>query len=276
MELIKKNSYNFLVVFLICLSLQLTSLSYRYSSIPKYGWQIVSFFISPFQKLFHESVVTTDYLWSRYIWLQGVSDRARLLEIENQELKSEKAKLIEFQYENQRLGNILNYKSNFQLKGIVSNVIGRDPSNWSMTVSIDKGLDDGIIIGAPVIDGHGLVGRISAVSNNHSVVLLLTDPLSSVGAMTQDSRITGIVEGSFSSNQLRLSYVENSFTNDIKIGESVITSGLDGIFPKGITIGTISEVKNSGVGLFQEINLTTTVEFRKLETVMILQTNVKQ
>lgn len=270
MELLKRNSQNFLVIFLLAVSLQLSSLSYRFPALPKAGWNMVSFFVSPVQKLFHESLETSKFIWSKYLWLQGISERARLLELEVQDLKSERAKLLEYHHENNRLANLLAFKSEAQQQGIVANVIGRDPSNWSMTVTIDKGIDDGISEGCPVVDGNGLVGRISNAAGGHSTVLLLIDPSSSVGALSQDSRISGMIEGTFSSDSMKLNFVENSPLSEIIIGDRIITSGLDSVFPKGIYIGEVREVKNSTNSLFQDILVRSSVNFRKLETVMVL------
>lgn len=270
MDLLKRNSNTLLVVFLFGLSLQLSSVSIKYPSFPKYGWKLVSFITSPVQELIHESIETTTFVWNKYIWLQSLYEKNQFLELENQELKYEKNKLLELKFENQRLSSLLQYKENTTNKQIVANVIGRDPSNWSMTIKIDKGLNNGILIGNPVINGDGLVGRVSHLDDTHSVVLLLTDPSSSIGALSQNTRTNGIVEGTFSSEFLRLNFVENSLSSQVELGERVVTSGLDGVFPKGILVGYIKDIKEDTGGLFKNIEVTPAINFRKIETVMIL------
>jgi rod shape-determining protein MreC len=270
MDLLKRNSYHLMIVLFLGISIQATSYSSSHPEFASAGWKCISFIASPVQKLFHESFETTKFVWSRYIWLTGLSEKSKLLELEIQNLKSERNKLLEFQSENQRLSGLLAYKATADFNGIISNVIGRDPSNWSMTITLDKGYNDGIEQGNPVIASAGLVGRVSAVGANYSTVLLLSDPSSSVGAVTQESRINGIIEGTFSNELLRLSFIEHQHAAKLKIGDRIVTSGMDSIFPKGIFIGHINEIKGYSGGLFQEITVKASVDLRRLETVMIL------
>lgn len=270
MDLLKRNSHTLVVLFLLGVSLQLSSASIKYPELPRYGWKVISMIVSPIEEIIHESFETTSFIWNRYVWLQGVSEKMRLLELEMQELKAERTKLLEHKYENERLGTLLAYDRDTYPVQVVANVIGRDPSNWSMAIKINKGSDDRVSIDDAVVNGDGLVGKISSVSSSYATVLLLTDPSSSVGAMSQESRITGMIEGAFSGEYLRLSYVENSLSMQIQQGERIITSGLDSIFPKGILIGFVKDIKNYRGGLFQDIEVSPVVNFRKLETVMVL------
>ncbi len=263
-----------MILLLLGLALQLTSMSYKYPSFPKAGWSILSNIISPIQKVFHESIETGSFVWARYLWLQGLSEKIRLLEMQVQDLKTERFELLEFKNENSRLSSILAFKSNAEKEGVVAKVIGRDPSNWSMTITINQGSTSNLDLGDAVINGEGLVGRISSINKNYATVLLLTDPSSSVGGMTQDSRVNGMIEGSFSNEELKLNFVENSLSAQITLGERVMTSGLDGIFPKGIFIGNVKSLKNSNAGLFQEISVQPIVDFRKLETVLVLNSPI--
>ena len=92
--------------------------------------------------------------------------------------------------ENAQLRNILSFKKAVNQEGLVANVIGRDPSAWLMSITLDIGSNDGVMIGMPVTNGVGVVGRIVAVSTSTSSVLLINDPTSSIGAMLQTSRAT--------------------------------------------------------------------------------------
>jgi rod shape-determining protein MreC len=118
-----------------------------------------------------------------------------------------------------------------------------------------------------VVTHRGVVGRITEVSSYTSKVLLITDMNSSVDALIQRTRARGVVEGRGSS-LCELRYVAGS--DDVSVGDLVVTSGLCGIFPKGLPIGTVKDVEKDSFGLFQQIELVPSVELNKLEEVSVL------
>ena len=186
--------------------------------------------LSPVQKLVKGCVDFTAGLWSKYIWLINTHD-------ENIRLKSEVDRLV---MENTR------YK-----------VIGRDPTGWFRSIIIDKGENSGIREGMPVVNAMGVVGQIVSVSYNYSKVLLVIDQNSAVDCIIERSRDSGIVKG-MSSKICTLDYVLK--TSDVRVGDLVITSGLDRIFPKGIHVGEVIEVKDAPEELFKN----TTALFSKV------------
>jgi rod shape-determining protein MreC len=151
---------------------------------------------------------------------------------------------------------------------LAAEVIGRDPSNLLNYIMIDRGTEDGLAIGMPVVTARGLVGSLTAVYPHSARVMLLTDPSSSVNALIQSSRATGIVQGQGREN-LTLLYVEQR--EQVQVDDIVLTSGLGGNFPKRLVIGQVRSVKRNDVDMFQEILVQSAVDFDRLETVLVMQ-----
>ena len=180
--------------------------------------------------------------------------------------------LKEAQQENEDLRRQLNFKSavpNYQL--IAAEVIGRDSSSYLQYLIIDRGLDDGIRAGMPVMTDAGLVGRIGRVSQGSSQVMLLTDSQSSVGAYIQRSRATGVVQGQIGPDLL-MQYILQDET--VIVGDTILTSGLGGVFPKRLVIGQVVEVRHTDVDMHQEAIVAPAVNMGELEAVLVLLNHV--
>ncbi len=196
------------------------------------------------------------------------------LEQDNRDLKKKinelKAELISYQegyLESQRLKNLLSLRDNYDYHSISASVIGRESGALSRTITINKGSAHGLKIGMPVIAPPGLVGRVTDVSWHASKVLLFFDESSNIDVIIQRTRTQGIIRGAGSLGCI-LKYI--SKTQDVKEGEVVVSSGIGGVFPKGLLIGVISHVDRQDAGLFLKINVTPFVDFSKLEEVLIL------
>ncbi len=197
--------------------------------------------------------------------LQSQNDALRS---ENIELRNQILSLQEAQQENEALRRQLNYKSSvpsFQL--LSAEVIGLDSSNLLQYLVIDRGADDGVQQGMPVLAAEGLVGRIGEVSKTSAKVMLITDVSSSISTLIQRSRATGLVQG-YPGGQLRMRYIPQGDTVDV--GDVVFTSGLGGNLPKRLVIGQVASVHKSDVEMFQEADIIPAVNLRDLESVMIL------
>jgi rod shape-determining protein MreC len=201
--------------------------------------------------------------------------RMLLREQENKSLKEELSGLLKEQQkwqetflENKKLKDILALKEKEQGYVTAARVIARTVEQWSNTFILDKGLSDGIAKDMVAVTDKGLVGKISAVSNSYSHLLLLSDINFSAAARLQTSRAEGIISGT-GFRKCRLKYVP--YEEEVKKGDIVITSGLDLLFPPGIPIGFVSEVNKKNIGIFQEIEVIPFADNSKIEVVAIIK-----
>ena len=201
-----------------------------------------------------------------------VYDQNRELKAQNDDLKLKVARTAELEAENANLRQLLNYKkANLQFDLLPANVIGRDSATWSSHIIINRGTDDGVQKNMTVITPDGLVGNIHEAYASYSEVELITDPRSAVGSIVQraDSRVAGIVKGSADSNSA-INMTNIPQNANIVEGDTIITSGFGGIYPKGIPIGSVAAIKNDSGGLLQYATLYPCVDFQKLENVAVI------
>ena len=194
--------------------------------------------------------------------LQGLADS---LMIENVRLK-------EVESENETLRRLLNFTQanpihSYKAAEVKGRVIGRDPSNFLSYLIIDSGSQQGIEKGMPVVTERGLVGRITDVGSNWAKVMLIIDPSSSVNALIQTSRATGVVEGQVGGS-LVMKYIPQG--EEVNVNDIVLTSGLGGNFPKKLIIGQVTAVRQRDVEMFQQAYIRPTVDFNNLEIVLVI------
>ncbi len=188
------------------------------------------------------------------------------------ELESENILLREYEYQNIRLRELLQFKDTVSrsFDTVSASVVGRNPSNWFETVTINRGKDDGVKKNMPVITSQGLVGHVINVSDSSAEVLLIVDSSSAVGGLVQINRTPGVIEGLDKKGYLKMSYISKEAP--VREKQVVITSGLGGIFPKGIPIGRITEVEMESNGLVKHATVRPFVDFNRLEEVMVIKT----
>ncbi|MDF1576841.1 MAG: rod shape-determining protein MreC [Desulfobulbales bacterium] len=167
---------------------------------------------------------------------------------------------------NVRLRKLLEFKEQLPQPTITARIIGRDPSQWFKTFSIDRSSSDGVSRGMPVVTVEGVVGQILDGGNHRAKVLQAIDPNSAIEVLIQDSRTQGIIKGTGES--YRLHYVLKN--NKINPGDLLITSGLGGVFPKGLPVGRVSSVVSNRRGMFLDIEVEPVVDFSKLENVIVI------
>jgi rod shape-determining protein MreC len=200
--------------------------------------------------------------------IRKVRDENATLRQENSELRNQVILLQEAQIENETLRKELNFKSSVPSYQLLSaEVIGRDPSNLFQYLIIDRGSDDRVSVGLTVITAEGLVGRISEVNPGSSKVMLLTDSSSSVSALIQRSRATGMAQG-YPGRGLMMQYIPQA--ESVEVGDIVLTSGLGGRFPKRIVVGQVVEVTKQDVAMFKEARIVPAVSLESLESVMVV------
>lgn len=252
---------------LLCLSLILTAYSTRNPWLARSGSSVVSELVTPFQQMFTAVVSVVTRSGTSYLELinthelnKGLTERVKVLEEDN-------ARLMEYRFENEQLRSLLAMSGEVADSGVGASVIGYDPSGWIKGIVIDKGARDGVKVGMPVVVGVGLVGQTVAVSRTASRVLLITDHSSGVDVLIQESRVRAVTEGS-GSMLCDVRYIRTGEV--VRVGDRVITSGMDGIYPKGLLVGHISEVSRPLGAMFQSLELRPAVDFDKLEQVFVI------
>jgi rod shape-determining protein MreC len=206
-------------------------------------------------------------LWSGYVALQQVQEENAALRVELQNLQ------VRFQQERaeaQRTDNLrqlLELRDRANLETVAAEVIAGPASPDFRTVTIDKGSSDGLATDMAVISPAGVVGRVILPSGRAAKVQLLIDRNAAAGVLIERTRVQGVVMG-VGDGVLRLQYVPG--TADVKTGDLVVTSGIDGIYPKGFVIGTV-EHADRGAGAFHEITVRPAVDFARLEEVLIVK-----
>ncbi len=173
----------------------------------------------------------------------------------------------ELQLENHRLKSLLSLKESSPYKVIAAGVIGRDPSNWSSTVIVNKGSSSGIKEGCVCISFYGLVGRVVETGGSVSKIMLINDPNLSVSAVVQRSRQEGLVCGSLGGTLL-MKYLPKD--SDIKIGDTIVTSGLTPVYPKGLAVGTVISVGVEFSSLSSYAVIKPAVDLSALEEILVI------
>ncbi len=230
--------------------------------------RVAIFFVSPVQQAVSGTINSVHNIWSTYFMSVRAVDENRELKKQLGQALEIRNRLEEIEQENLRLKKFVEFTDRVEETYVAAQIIARDPSPWFKTVMIDKGKDDGLTKGSPVVVSEGIVGQIINVAKNHSRVLLITDQNSAVDALVQNSRVRGIVKGN-NDDQCTFEYALRK--DKINEGEMLVSSGLDQVFPKGLKIGKILKVTKVHSHLFQEITIETSVNFDKIEEVLVLK-----
>lgn len=206
-------------------------------------------------------------IWSGYVNLVGLRRENELLRERVASLEQQNVQLEELERTNERLEELLQLRADLHPAVYGARVIGRDPLPWSRTFTVDRGERDGIRRGMAVLSPQGVVGQVIEVSRIAAQVLLLTDHNSGIDAVIQRSRARGIVQGALNEG-CHMKYLRRG--EDVSVGDRVITSGLDGIFPKGIPIGEVVEVSRRHRGLLQVALVQPSAALDRIEEVLIV------
>lgn len=202
-----------------------------------------------------------------YITLRRLASENERLKGRTLELEAERNRLLEAEATNRRLRELLEFRSQLPPGSLTAAVIANSASTWFHSFILNKGSADGVLQGMAVVSPVGVIGQVVAVTSNSSKVLLITDPHSGVDVFDQRSRARGIVSGSLESGPM-MKYSKRS--EDIQEGDRLITSGLDGIFPKGLLVGTVVKVRKKSFGLFQYVEVALAVDPSRLEEVLVV------
>lgn len=231
-------------------------------------WQgLVLEIVAPIQRLVSVPATAVGSVWNGYVNLIDVG-------VENEQLLARVAELEELNLQYQEalvasghLHRIAAMRAGFEVPMLPAQVVGLDISLWFRSVVVDRGSDHGVNAGNPVITNNGVAGLITVASRHAAKAMLLLDRQSAVDGVVQRSRTRGVVRGNGSA-KLEFEFVARD--GDVKMGDVILTSGLDAIYPKGLRIGEVGEVRERGADLIQTAILTPAVDFERLEQVFVM------
>jgi rod shape-determining protein MreC len=221
--------------------------------------------LAPLEKLADRSLHGIGYVWERYVALIGVREENERLQHENDELRMLVVAQREAVLEASRTRALTGLQETGLGKSVIARVIGGDPAH-SQTVTIDKGTLHGLKPDTAVLTASGIVGRVIFSSNFFSIVQLIVDSQSAVGVMLQSTRSQGILKGT-GGRELELDYIDDD--NDLKEGDTFLTSGQDRIYPKGLPVGIITSV-GPRRGLLKVVQIRPSADLGRLEEVLCI------
>jgi rod shape-determining protein MreC len=254
------------VIVLIAVNIIVLSVSSR--RFTSFGIERIAIsFVSPFQELVTRTTRFARDIWHQYFYLVTVTKQNQILRTRLNQALEVSNQWQETELANSRLRNLLDFEKTISELVVAAEVIGKDPSAWFKTVIIDKGTSDGLTRGLPVVMPQGIAGQVVEVSNHYSKVMLIIDRNSAVDALVQRTRARGVIKGE-ATDRCRLDFVLRK--NDVRVGDTVVSSGLDGVYPKGLRIGFVAEVIEHDADIFHEVIVTPYVDFEKLEEVLVV------
>jgi rod shape-determining protein MreC len=255
------------LIVLLAASITVLSLPVRPIDATRHSGGIGMAVLGPFQKALTGSVRFVQGIWSHYFYLVTTTKENEMLRKALSLALEEKSQYQEAVLSNERLRRLLDLKTSLTHQMLAAEVIGKDPSPWFKTIIIDKGSNEGVAVAMPVVVPEGIVGHVVESSGSYAKVLLLVDQNSAVDAIVQRTRARGVVKGGLS-GKCAFDYVLRK--DEIRVGDVVISSGLDGLFPKGLLAGEVSEIVKRNAGIFQDVTITSYVDFEKIEEVFII------
>jgi len=231
-------------------------------------------FVAPFQALITGGVRGVSGAWSGYVDLRRVHEQNRALQERVRGLETHLQQREEQAREAERLREILQLRRDLPWATVAAEVIAREGTPWSRTITLDKGSAEDVRLNAAVISATGVVGRVIALGPHASRVQLILDGQAGVGVRIERSRVTGVLVAqpgmpTASIGDLVLKYVPS--LGDVVVGDVVVTSGLDRLYPPGLVVGRVRSAAR-GSGLFREILVTPSAQFNTLEEVMVVRT----
>jgi rod shape-determining protein MreC len=235
---------------------------------PTRAADLVGFVVTPAQSLLAHAHRGALGAWHTFTNWKAVRNENLTLRADNERLSVQSLQVRETDQENRRLRRLLALRDRMPLTTLTGEIIGREGGGWSRSLTVNRGRADGISRQMPVIVPEGLVGRVAQVSSGASIVQLLNDPTSTVGAVVQRTRTPGLVEGA-PGGGVRFKFMARDGAG-VTPGDLVVTSGLGTLFPKGIPVGRVTAIEDKGSALFHFAVLTPAVDFARVEEVLLL------
>ncbi|MFO7578457.1 MAG: rod shape-determining protein MreC [Pelovirga sp.] len=265
-DLFKHYRFYLVAILLVLASLILYSYNLRQKSTTTFFERAVLSVTAPFQLGIDSTAASIKGAWGNYLWLVETRQRNLHLEAENRDLRARLQQVEEITLQNERLRRLLAFVDDLDRAALPAQVIGEDITPWARTVVINKGERSGLRPGLPVVASEGVVGRVVKTSLHSARVLLITDASSAVAALVQRTRSRGVARGR--GDQLTVEYALQD--EDIQLDDLLVTSGMGGVFPKGLPLGRVTTVEKDHFGLFQRIEAAPSADFTRLEEVLVI------
>lgn len=229
----------------------------------------------PIQRVLADAGITSNRFVQAITEIETLRANNAALGADVDRLTLENVQLREAAFAAQQAAKLSNLAKTLSYQTVAATVIARDPSNILSTIVLGVGTDDGVRVGHIVLSEQGLVGRVSEVGTNYAKVLLITDPSSTLSALVEGSRATGIVRGQYG-DALIMDWILQ--TEPVKVGDVVVTAGLGlgdelrSLYPKGLVIGKVLQLQNAEAAAYQRAIIAPAVDLRKLENVLVVRT----
>lgn len=205
-------------------------------------------------------------VWGQYVALVDIREQNTVLNDELERLREENLQLREALVASGRLARIAEMRDEFEVPMLPAELVASDVSPWFRSVLIDRGHSDGVRSGMPVVSGQGLVGLVTATSSGAAKTMLLLDRQAAIDGTVQRSRTRGTVRGR--GEELEFEFVARE--GDVEVGDVLITSGLDGVYPKGLRLGRVTAVEPPGSKLLRSASIAPAVDFGRLEQAFVM------
>lgn len=269
MKLIQESSKTKIVNNLIVGVLAVYGISQKQFNLsePSLFHQIVTEVVSPVQEGIASSKQSLSSLWDNYLSIVNTSKENSILKKQISRLRSDITSMEEMRKENLRLKRLLSFSEELSHQKIMAQVVGWDSANEFKVIRLNKGTRHGIKAMAPVVTNQGLVGYVYRATENYSDVLTILDQNNRVDIVVERTRTHGIVEGVFNF-KCALKYIMRN--EQVEVGDKLITAGVGGIYPKGIKVGMITDISKENFGMTLSIEVVPSVEFDKLEEVLVM------
>jgi rod shape-determining protein MreC len=229
----------------------------------------------PIQRVLADAGITSNRFVQAITEIERLRADNATMRAELDRLTLENVQLREAAFAAQQAAKLDNVAKTLPFQTVAATVIARDPSNILATIVLGVGTDNGVKVGHIVVSDQGLVGRVAEVGSNYSKVLLITDPSSTVSALVEGSRATGIVRGQYG-DSLIMDWILQ--TEPVKPGDVVVTAGLAlgdelrSLYPKGLVVGKVLQLQNAEAAAYQRAIIGPAVDLRRLENVLVVRT----
>lgn len=254
------------IILLICVNIVFLAVAVRRHTNVGVSSYILTL-VGPLQDAGHGFISGVGNVWRRYFDLVDISYENQALRQQLFEALSENSRLREAELAYQRMSRFLDFKTDLNVNFVMAEVISYAPNVWYDAFIINCGTKDGVTVGMSVVNYEGVIGQVVATSGNYAKVAPMIANGNAIGARIQSNRQAGILIGS-GKGVCQLEYINSG--GDVQVGDIVITSGLDGVYPAGLKLGAIIEVTDKEGGVFAEMTVMPFVDFAALQEVMVL------